>query len=258
MGNKTSKNRYFVMLGITGLLFIMYNVLTFVIFRFELNGACHWISYIFMLLAFAAVITETLLSFRKTEDPRDSFMRMPIYFHSIAYIVIELIVSVGFMIYDDYLLMEKYRLAAEGIGALPFSHIISGILAFVVQFIILCVHLVIVVIAFSAKNTIKSIDNKVQDKTNFIKLLRVDAEMIANRCPDPEAKAVFTKFAEAVRFSDPMSSEVLFELEIQINDWIYKAQGFLESGNYPAAISCCNTASTLLQERNMKTKVLKK
>lgn len=257
MYNQTSKNRTLAMILVSAISFILFNVIVFLVFGVELNGACHWISYVFALIAFGAVIGETVIAFHKG-DPRDNFMRFPIFAHSIAYIVLQVIVSIAFMIYDDYLLLERYQLGIAGANTLPRSHLIAGAVAFLVQFVILSVHLVIIITAFSAKNTIQSIDNKVQDKTNYIKLLRVDAQMLAERCPDPEAKAVFTKFAEAVRYSDPMSNEVLFELERQINDWVYKAQGFLEEGNYAAAISCCNTASNLLTERNYKTKVLKK
>lgn len=257
MNDKSGRTRSYVLLGVIGLGFVVYNVVFLLLSAGNVHGANHWISYAFMLVAFIAAAVTTFLSFGKFADAKDSYLRLPIFAHSLAYLVIELIASCIFMYVDYQIVLTKKMLYITEELYYPPAYDYVWILTLLVQFVILALHIAILVGAFSAKNTIQSIGNKVQDKTNYIKLLKVDAELVAQKAADPQVKAVFMKFAEDVRFSDPMSHESLFELEKQIQDCINNAQNCLATGNDAGAIACCNAASNLLNERNLKTKALK-
>lgn len=94
-------------------------------------------------------------------------------------------------------------------------------------------------------------EEKVEKKVFYIKSLQVDIEMLANSETDAETKAALTKLAEKIRFSDPMSNEVLADLDTKISE---KATELKKSDNKSEIIA---ELDLLLTEWNKKTKILK-
>ena len=86
---------------------------------------------------------------------------------------------------------------------------------------------------------------------------QTDVQAVADNATEQSVKKAFSELAENVRFSDPMSHESLFELEKQILEQVNNAKECVEGGDNEGAIACCEAATRLLNERNMKTKVLK-
>ena len=78
-----------------------------------------------------------------------------------------------------------------------------------------------------------------------------DIEMLAESETDAETKAKLKKLAEKVRFSDPMSHEMLGELESRISA---KVEEMKTAADKKALIE---EIRTLLIERNKKCKILK-
>ena len=95
------------------------------------------------------------------------------------------------------------------------------------------------------------LEEKVEKKVFYIKSLQVDIEMLASAERDADTKAALTKLAEKIRFSDPMSSEVLAELEAEITAKVKE----LKTAENKAAI--ITVLDLLLTERNKKAKLLK-
>ena len=110
---------------------------------------------------------------------------------------------------------------------------------------------------FLSKETIGDVHIKVSDKTRFIKLLGVDAQMLVEKCSDTETKRECHKFAEAVRYSDPMSSEALFELEKELALTVSQCDKAIEANDFVTAKDLCAKAILQLTERNKKCKALK-
>ena len=81
--------------------------------------------------------------------------------------------------------------------------------------------------------------------------------MLAELCEDAEAKKIFDEFAEAVKYSDPMSNEMLSALEGELQMRVTNAKMLLSDGDTEGAIKACNQAMLLLKERNLKCKALK-
>ncbi len=223
--------------SILGLVFAGYNVVLFAIAGFADHGAPFWISYVFMLIAFGCLAAAGALLNHRHYIPRDWLFGYPIIKHSTIYIAVELIVSTIFMLLD-----------ATGM---------TGVAPFVIQFLILAVHLVFLISCFLAKEIIQDVETKVKDATTYIRLLQVDVEMVASKATDPAVKEAFTKLAEDVRFSDPMSNPNLFELEKLITQQVTNADSCIVLNDNDGALQCCNRASMLLQERNKKCKALK-
>ena len=215
---------------------LTYNVIFFVIFGFEDHEAAFGTSYVFMLIAFGATAVSALAMGKSGMLVRDWLFGYPIIKHSSIYLVLELILSTVYAILDEYI---------------PFA------LAFTTQLLILAVYLVLAISCFLSKQTIQEIKTNVDDKTRYIKLLRADTEMLASKCQNPVLKEECKKFAEAVRYSDPMSNESLFELEKELALAVSDCDHAIGQQNDEEALELLKKANLLLQERNKKCKALK-
>ncbi len=247
MNNKGMKIRGIISIAVLALFFFVYNISVFVVngyftfgdnFKYY-NGVSFWSSYAFVLLAFGVVGITFLVTVLAKAELKDAFLRLPIFIHSIAFLVFEIIVSSVFMTLDTFFYLDLWYLAIP------------------VQLILITIHIAVIVSSFFVKSHVKSVDNKVKDKTNFIRLLKVDVDVIAESATDPAVREAFVGLSEQVRYSDPMSHESLFELEKQILECLDFAKRCVEQGNNDAALKNCQIASRMLFERNEKTKVLK-
>lgn len=233
--NPVSRVKQSALIG--GVLYLLYNVVLFVIAGFDDHGAPFWLSYVFMNAAFISLVVNALILRNRKLQPSDFMFGYPVLKHCVTLLIAELVLSTLFMLLD--------------------SIDVSWILTFVPQFLILGFHVVLITSCYMAHDTIQEIENKVKDSTNYIKLLQVDVEMVAQKCTHPEVKAAFTGLAEDVRYSDPMSNACLFELEKEINLAISNADFCVNQNDYTSAMVLCNRAKLLLKERNMKCKALK-
>lgn len=222
--------------AILAIIFAAYNIALFAIADIWHEGA-FWVSYVFMIIAFGCVAAACVLLNQRQYVPRDWMFGYPIIKHSAIYVAVEFVASTIFMLLD--------------------SQGIYWITPFVVQFIILAVHLVFLISCFLAKDIIEDVETKVKDATTYIRLLQVDVEMVVSKASDPAVKAAFEKLAEEVRFSDPMSNPNLFELEKLIAQQVNNADSCITLNDTEGALQCCNRATLLLEERNKKCKALK-
>ncbi len=216
--------------------FVTYNFVFFVICGFTGHNSTFWLSWIFMFIAFLVMGGVFLLLGKKGMMLRDWFFGYPIIKHTTIYVSIEFIISTLFVI---------------------LSEAISWKLPVALQFLLVAVYLVFAISCFVAKETITDVKEKVADKTRYLKLLRVDAEMLVSNCDDNEHKKIFENFAENVRNSDPISHESLFELEKQLSLAISNCNDAIVCKDYELAITFCNKAQRLLDERNKKCMALK-
>ena len=218
------------------LMFVVYNIFLFVIAGFTDHTAVFWLSWFFVLLGFAVMAIVSIFLGKGGLHMRDWIFGFPMVMYTYIYIIGELLLSIVFMLleYDA-----------------------SWQLAFLLQLVLICIYMVFVVGCFFAKQTVCEVKTNVKDKTMFIRMLRVDAEMLVEKCSDSETKELCKKLAEDIRFSDPMSNEALFELEKEIAHAVSCCNDAIVAGEFETAKEYCNKASVLLVERNKKCKVLK-
>jgi len=215
---------------------VVYNAVLFVIAGFSGLSASFWVSYAFMMVGGIGALATMVIMFAPEVTMRDWFLRYPIVRRLFLYVGLEFVLSTLFMI----------------LGGL-----LTWIVAFAVQLILLGIFTVMVVSAFYAKGMVEDVTKEVKVKTATMKLLTVDAQMLPELCQDAAAKKTFADFAEAVRFSDPMSSDLLAPLEAEIQSRVTNAKVYLQSGDVEEALRLCKQADALLKERNLKCKALK-
>ncbi len=227
-----------MLLAILIIAIVVYNVVLFAICGFGGHGAEFWISYSFMMLSFLLIAVGGAVLGLRGLSLKDWLFGFPLVKHSTLYIAFELVASTIFVILGYY---------AK----------VSWGWVFSLQFAALGVYLIFAISCLFAKQTIDEVRVKVSDKTTFIRLLKVDADMLVERALTEDAKRIFSAFSENVEYSDPMSSEALFELEKDISFTVAQAGEKLSEGDEASAVDLCKKASRLLSERNKKTKALK-
>ena len=100
--------------------------------------------------------------------------------------------------------------------------------------------------ADAAKNEIKRVEEKVNQKVFYIRQLQTDVEILAEQEQNPETKAALTKLAEKIRYSDPMSRETLADIEAEIKEKVFK----LKTAEHKSDL--ITELDLLLTERNKK------
>ena len=210
-----------------GIVFALFNVIAFVIPTEK--TATFWTAYAFSVVAFAVQIPLWKIAFGKKDTLKSKFLGIPVIHVGITYLIIQLIAFAVFMIFPT----------------LPVW------VAVVVCAVILAISALCVIAGQAGANEINRVEEKIKVKRAFIQFLQTDIEILAETETDAETKAALKKLAEKVRFSDPMSHEMLCELESRITA---KVEDMETSSN---KISLVREVEVLLIERNKKCKILK-
>ena len=90
-----------------------------------------------------------------------------------------------------------------------------------------------------------------------MRALQSKAVFITNQCEDASTKKALDAFAEALRFSDPVSSDALADIEENLTGLVEELGNAVLDKDYSAAQSLCTKASTILADRNRMCKLNK-
>ena len=207
--------------------FVLFNVIAFVIPTAK--TATFWIAYAFTVIAFASQIAIWKVAFNGANTLKSKFLGIPLIPVGITYWIIQIIAFIVFM-------------------ALPLT---ASWIAVVVCALILGISAICLIGTEIGREEISRVEEKVEKKVFYIKSLQVDVEMLSSTESDVDTKAALIKLAEKIRFSDPMSNEVLAELEAEI---AIKVKELKTAENKAEIITVLDS---LIVERNKKAKLLK-
>lgn len=221
---------------LTGLIYAIllgvYNLLVFVIFKN--HTSVFWISYGFMSLAFVVQVVSMLLSFEKA-DAEAVFFGLPLASFSIFYLIAELFVSVIFMIF-------------QGVGTT---------ISAVIQTLILAIFVVVAIIALMARDTVQEIGDTVKQKVVQLKTTKIDIDMLVGSCTDPELKIKLKRLSETIKYSDPMTTDVIADVEQRIQQKVSELRIYCENSEFEEAKKTCSSLELLYVERNKKLMISK-
>ena len=178
------KNNFMSYLAI-GIVFVLFNVLAFVIPTEK--TATFWTAYIFTVVAFVLQFVVWKVAFGKKETLKSKFLGISLVHVGITYLIIQLIAFAIFMSFPK----------------------IPVWLTIIVCAIILALFALCTVAGQAGANEINHVEEKIKGKRAFIQFLQTDIEILAEKETDVETKAALSKLAEKIRFSDPMSHEML-------------------------------------------------
>lgn len=179
------------------------------------------------------------------------------------------IVCAYFALKDDDIKKTFYNISliSASYSGLIFSFVFGGLcmiisplpywVGIILCAIVLAFNIIAVVKASAVIDIVSDIDEKVKESTLFIKSLTVDAESLMSRAKSEAVKAECKKVYEAVRYSDPMSSNALASIESEITITFAKLSEAAMDDNADVASALARALLALLGDRNKKCKLLK-
>ena len=213
--------------AVLAIAFVLLNVIAFAVPTAK--TATFWTAYAFTAIDFASQIVIWKFAFKGADTLKSKFLGIPLISVGITYLIIQIIVFAIFM-------------------AFP---IVPTWIAIVVCALILGISAICLIGTETGREEINRVEEKVEKKVFYIKSLQVDVEMLVSAETDTDTKMALTKLAEKIRFSDPMSDEVLVDLEAEISA---KVKELKTAENKLAIIAVLDS---LITERNKKAKLLK-
>ena len=207
--------------------FTLFNVIAFVIPTAK--TATFWIAYAFTVIAFASQIAIWKVAFNGANTLKSKFLGIPLISVGITYLIVQIIAFAVFMV-------------------LPLT---ASWIAIVVCALILGISAICLIGTETGREEINRVEKKIEKKIFYIKSLQVDIEMLASTETDSDTKVALTKLADKIRFSDPMSNDVLADLEEEISAKVKE----LKTAENKAEI--ITVLDSLITERNKKAKLLK-
>lgn len=225
-----NKLRFYIVLAI---LFVVLSVIAFVL-PFQ-KTATFWLSYAFAAIAIAVQIYAYPKAF---DGPtvKSKFYGFPLARVSTIYLIAQLVLSLIFMVASKWVpawipvVLFALLLGAAAIGFIA---------------------------AEGVRDEVERQD--VVHKTNVttMRALQSKAVFVASQCEDAETKKALDAFAEALRFSDPVSSDALVDIEENLTGLVEELGNAVLDKDFEAARSLCAKASTLLADRNRMCKLNK-
>lgn len=213
-----------------GVLFIIYILLAFLI-PFA-KTAVFWFSFAFTLIAFGVAAYSLYTAFLKKPDARSRFYGFPIARIGVLYGGVQLVVGLLFMALGKW---------------------IPAWLAVLVYAAMLGATVIGLVSADAVVETIHTQDRKLKKDVAFVRSLQSKVNQMAAQSSLPEVQ----QFCENVRYSDPVSSEVLAEIEGALSAAADDLQAAIVEGNNGRICQLAQKADNLLCERNRLCKLNK-
>ena len=221
---KKNSTKGFVILGV---LFVLVSIIAFAVPTSK--TATFWIAYVFTAAAFAAQIVIWKTALGKEKTLKSKFLGFPVVHIGIVYAVLQVIAFAVFM----------FMPILPAWSAIVACSVIAGISA------------VCMISADAGRNEIERVEAKIQKKVFYIRELQADIELLDDNETDATVKTALSQLAEKIRFSDPMGSEQLADLENKISSKV------AELKTTSSKLEIITDLNSLLDERNKKCKILK-
>lgn len=193
-----------------------------------------WLSFGYTLAAFAVAGAAFWIAFLRHPGAKSRFYGFPIAKIGATYWLTQVIVGIVAMALGSWIPMWLVVLvytAALGAAAI-------GLIA-----------------ADAVADEIHAQDAKLRKNVTVMRTLQSQVSQLD--CTDPEAAAAVKKFAEELRYSDPVSSPALEEAERDLSAAVANLQSAVMDNDSAAVKQLCRTASRLLTERNRLCKLNK-
>ena len=229
---KKSNVRFGIVIAI---LLIIYNLLVFVI-PFEQNGV-FWLSYGFTLDAFVVASVACVIAFRSGEGITSKFYGFPVAKVGVIYLAIQVVLCFVFMTLSQH------------------TPVWLGVLIYAIA---LGAAIIGLVVTDTVRDHIQDQDVKLSNSVSTIRAAQSKVYQMMTLCDDPNAIMAVKKFAEELRYSDPVSGPALAEAEADLSAAIDNLQQAIADGDNVAILALCKQGQLLLAERNRLCKLNKK
>lgn len=228
-----TKNRKRI-LAVIAIVFVAFSVISFVV-PFKRNNL-FWISYVFGVFAVAIQIYIMKIAFDGGESTKSKIYGFPVARIGFIYMVIQMALSLIFM---------------------ALANIVSIWIAILFYILVLVVGAIGLIGTDAMKEETICQEAKIKNDTSCMMKLRAVMASLPEKCDDADVKRKLSNLADAFRYSDPVSSEALKDVEAELEKAVDELRKMLEHGDYPKAADMCNKINGLLAMRNRQCKLNK-
>lgn len=213
---------------------VVYNVVAFAI-PF-VKSDVFFLSWIFTLVAIGAQVYVICSAFYKGEGVKSKFYGFPVAKIGAVYLIIQTALGLLFMAVGVYvplwipLVVYAVLLGAASIGFIS---------------------------ADAMRDEIKRQDLKLKGKVACMRALQSKTASMMRLTKDDQARKSLEKFADSLRFSDPVSSDALSDIEADLTACVDELQSAVTVGDSTAVLALLDKAGAVLAERNRLCKLNK-
>lgn len=214
---------------------VIFNVIAFVtpaaagVSKF--NGT-FWSGYVLIMLSLIGQFVCAYFAF-KAKSKEQLFLKLPLVTISYSALILSFVVGAACMLIPNLPNWVGIVLCALILGFTAIS----------------------VIKASAAAELVHETDTRVKEKTAFIRVMTVEAENLMARAQTDETKAMCKKVYEALRYSDPMSSEALSGTEAEISKEFTAFAAAVKNGENASDLA--DELIALIGDRNRMCKVMK-
>ena len=200
------------------------------------HTAVFWVSFVFTLIAFGVVGASFYIAFIKNPDAKSRFYGFPIAKIGLVYGGAQLVL---------------------GLVVMALASWTPAWLAAVAYLLMLGAACLGLIAADTVVEQIHVQDAKLREDVRLMRSLQSKLNQLASQCDDPEAASALKKLAEELRYSDPVSSAALKEIEADLSAAVEELQAAVIDADTAAVKHLCPKASALLAERSRLCKLNK-
>lgn len=228
--NKVSK----VFVIIWAMCLLLYNIMAFTIPNHSIVSPSFWVGYVFFTIFLIGQLASTLYTF-KDNDLDKLFYRVPVIAISFIGIIVACVVATFTM----------------SIADLP---IWIGI---ALNLIVMVVVSIIEILSASAGTLNFGIDKSVRSATTLMRTLAADSEHLLSMAKTSEMKVEVKRVYEAIRYSDSVTSMGLSEINMAVQREFAVFQEAVITDDISLVQASGSEMISLIDERNIKCKLLK-
>lgn len=221
---------------IFGAALVVYNVIVFAV-PFPKNAA-FFVSWLFTLAAIGMQVYVVRTAFYRGEGVKSKFYGWPIARFGVMYLAVQLALGLVFM-------------------ALGFTLAVPVWLPLVLYIILLGVLAVGLIASDAMRDEIVRQDTALKRDVTCMRTLQSKAASMIQLAHDEQTRKLLEKFAEELRFSDPVSSASLRDIEADLTACVDELHQALTDGDEASIPLLERKAVSVLMERNRLCKLNK-
>ncbi len=228
----TKNQKRFLMVIVIAL--VAFSVVAFAV-PFKKNGI-FWLSYIFAVISILTQIYVFKVAFNGMKTAKSKFYGFPIAQVGVVYMVVQLVLSLIFMALADIAPMW---------------------IAVIIYVLILAAATIGFISTDAVRDEIVRQDVKLSTDVSCMTTLRSIIYPLTDQCNDENAKKVLRELSDEFRYSDPVSSEALKEVESTLEAQVGELQGLVMDGKTDDIMVLSKKIKVTLTERNRLCKLNK-
>lgn len=212
-----------------------------------LKSTTFWLSYVFGLVSIIFNVFLVQLAWGIAKTTKSKFMGVPILIVGKRYLYLQMTSSGVFLLIS---VIAKYY-PTNSFSDIPFF------VPLIINSVLFTVCILSVIFIDSSRDKIDRVDKIVNKKTLYLNSLEVEIDILYSSTLDKNIKNILFQIKNKIKFSDPMSAPELSHLEDLITIKISKLEQAISSNDIEEVKILGNKILNLIEERNLKTKLLK-